>query len=44
MSLDPQSAESDRWLQPSLRLTWLVAPVVSALVVLIMVAVAAVLL
>jgi hypothetical protein len=44
VNLDPQSAESDGWGTPSLRLTFVVAPAVSALVVLVMVAVAAVLL
>jgi hypothetical protein len=43
VNLDPQSADSDRWGEPSLRLPWLVAPAVSAAVVLIMVGVASVL-
>jgi hypothetical protein len=43
VSQDPHSADSDRWEEPALRLPWLVAPMVAALVVLIVVGLAAVL-
>ena len=37
MNTDPRSADSDRWDGPGLRRSWVVAPLVSALVVLIVV-------